>query len=200
MSTNRNPVSRVAEPLARTLSISVGWGVLAFAIAMTAEIVMRKAFAYSFKGMDELGGFVLAITAAAGASYSMAMRAHTRVDVFLVRFSQRWQRALNTMALVTLAAFATFAAWRGWAVLDETIEFSSSAPNLGIALFWPQLIWVISLVLFAGIACAYAAHALILLATGSPGINTNYGPLSVRDELQEELDALKRRGAPEAGA
>lgn len=199
MDAHKNPVSRFAEPVARTLSIAVGWGVLAFAFAMTAEILLRKMFAISFKGMDELGGFVLAITAAAGASYSMAMRAHTRVDVFLVRFSQRWQRVLNTLALVALAGFATFAAWRGWAVLDETIEFSSSAPNLGIALFWPQLLWVVSLVLFAGIASAYAAHALILLVTGKPGINTNYGPLSVRDELEEELSALKRRSAAEAG-
>lgn len=200
MDTIRNPVSRVVVPLARTLSIAVGWGVLAFAIAMTAEIVMRKVFALSFRGMDELGGFVLAITAAAGASYSMAMRAHTRVDVFLVRFSQRWQRALNTLALLMLAAFATFAAWRGWAVLGETMEFNSSAPNLGIALFWPQLVWVVSLVLFAGIASAYAVHALSLLAAGKPGINTSYGPLSLRDELQEELAALKRRGSGKAGA
>ena len=71
---------------------------------------------------------------------------------------------------------------------------------MAIALFWPQLLWVISLVLFAGIACAYAAHALLLLATGKPGINTSYGPLSVRDELQEELAALKRRGSGETGA
>lgn len=193
MKKNINPVSRIVEPVARMLSIAIGWGLLAFALAMTVEIVSRKLFATSFKGMDELGGFILAIAAAAGASYSMAMRAHTRVDVFLVRFSARAQRWLNSSALVALASFALFAAWRGWAVLEETLEFRSSAPNLEVPLSWPQMIWVFGLVLFAVIASAYALHALFLLVTGRPGLNTFYGPLSVNEELESELEALEAR-------
>lgn len=200
MRANINPVSRFVEPLARLLSIAIGWGVLAFALAMTVEIVGRKLFATSFKGMDELGGFVLAIVAAAGASYSMALRAHTRVDVFLVRFSARAQRWLNTSALLALASFALFAAWRGWAVLEETLEFRSSAPNLDIPLSWPQMIWLSGLVLFAVIASAYALHALFLLITGRPGLNSFYGPRSVNEELESELEALEARHgkAPQA--
>lgn len=193
MTKKPNPVSRLVEPLAKCLSIIIGWGLLAFAVAMTAEIISRKLFATSFKGMDELGGFVLAVAAAAGASYSMALRAHTRVDVFLVRFPANVQRWLNTLALVALAGFAVFAAWRGWAVLEETLEFRSSAPNLEIPLSWPQSIWLIGLVLFALIATAYALHALFLLAIGGDGLNGFYGPLSVEDELESELEALGSR-------
>ncbi len=188
-----NPVSRVVEPMARILSIIIGWGVLVFALAMTVEIVSRKLFATSFKGMDELGGFVLAIAAAAGASYTMAMRAHTRVDVFLVRFPAPVQRWLNTLALLALAGFAVFAAWRGWAVLGETVEFGSSAPNLEVPLVWPQAVWFFGLALFAGIASAYGLHALFLLITGRPGLNSYYGPLSVDEELESELAALEAR-------
>ena len=190
-----NPVSRVVEPVARTLSIFIGWGILAFSLAMTAEIVSRKLFATSFKGMDELGGFILAISAAAGASYSMAMRAHTRVDVFLVKFSPGVQRLLNVLALIAMAAFALFSAWRGWAVLAETLEFGSSAVNLEVPLAWPQALWLLGLVMFAGIACAYALHALLLLMAGRPGINGFYGPVSVDEELEGELEALKSRAA-----
>lgn len=197
MSKDANPVSRIVEPIARALSIFIGWGVLIFAIAMTLEIIGRKLFATSFKGMDELGGFILAIVAAAGASYSMALRAHTRVDVFLVRMSKGAQSVLNTLALLALAGSAGFAAWRGWAVLEETMEFSSSAPNLGIPLFYPQLLWLFGLILFAIIALAYAFHALCLLATGRPGINRFYGPLSVDEELEGELEAMKDRAAAE---
>ena len=193
-----DPVSRVAEPLARILSIAVGWGILLFSLAMTAEIIGRKLFATSFKGMDELGGFVLAIGAAAGASYTMALRAHTRVDVFLVRLPQAAQRLLNVLALLALAGFAVYAAWRGWAVLEETIEFSSSAPNLGIPLFYPQAAWVAGIWLFAAIASAYALHALYLLVTRRPGINALYGPPSADDEIAAELKALKERGGARA--
>lgn len=198
MQVDDNPISRFAEPVARFLSIVVGWGVLAFAVAMTAEIIGRKMLGTSLRGMDELGGFVLAVVAAAGASYSMAMRGHTRVDVFLVRLSARAQRWLNTAALVALSGFAGFAAWRGWAVLEETLEFSSSAPNLEISLFWPQALWVAGLVLFSVIASAYALHALFLLISGRPGLNRYYGPLSVQDELDDELEALKARNDGEA--
>lgn len=193
MSDFPNPVGRVAEPIARAVSILVGWAILAFSVALTVEIVARKLFGLSFKGMDELGGFVLAITAAVGASYAMAMRGHTRVDVFLVRLPRPLQRVLNTLALISLAGFAGFAAWRGWAVIDETLEFSSSAPNLGIPLWVPQSAWLTGLVLFAAIAAAYALHALFLLVTGRPGIDALYGPLSVEEELHGELEALEAR-------
>lgn len=193
-----NPVSQFAEPVARYFSIVIGWGILAFSIALSFEIVGRKLFGTSFKGMDELGGFILAIAAATGASYSMALRAHTRVDVFLVRFPPAAQRVLNTLALIAMAAFALFAAWRGYAVLEETLEFNSSAPNLNIPLAYPQMVWLLGLVMFAGIASAFALHALYLLLTGKPGLNTHYGPLSVDEELESELDALKSRAAPEA--
>lgn len=189
-----NPVSLLVEPVARFVSILVGYGILAFAVALTWEIVSRKFFGTAFKGIDELGGFVLAITAVVGASYSMALRGHTRVDVFLVRFPRAVQRLLNTAALASLAGFAIFAAWRGYAVLDETLEFSASAPNLGIPLAYPQGVWLIGLALFALIAAAYAGHALFLLVTGREGINRFYGPLSVEEELEGELQAMKIRG------
>lgn len=192
-----NPIGRVVEPIARIASIVVGWAILAFAVALTVEIVARKLFATSFKGMDELGGFILAITAAVGASYAMAMRSHTRVDVFLVRLPRPLQRVLNTLALLALAGFAGFAAWRGWAVLDETLEFSSSAPNLEIPLWIPQATWLVGLGLFAAIALAYALHATFLLVSGRPGLDALYGPLSVDEELEGELEALKARAEEE---
>ncbi|TXH71929.1 MAG: TRAP transporter small permease, partial [Thiothrix sp.] len=161
--------------------------------ALTCEVVGRKLFSTSFKGIDELGGFVLAISAAIGASYAMLQRSHTRVDVFLVRFSRPVQRFLNMLAMVTFACFASFAAWRGIAVLLETIEFKSSATNLEQPLWIPQLAWVVGLVLLAIIACAYAIHALILFKRKAPELNAWYGPASAQDELEAELAELKAR-------
>lgn len=59
--------------------------VFAYALMLTFEILGRKFFNTSVKGIDELGGFVLAISAAIGASYAVA-HGHTRVDVFLALF------------------------------------------------------------------------------------------------------------------
>jgi len=190
-----NPISRVVEPVARIVAIVFGYTILVYSLALSAEIVGRKLFNTSFKGIDEVGGFVLAIAAAVGASYTMAMRGHTRVDVFLVMMPRRVQRVLNTLAMVTMAVFAVFAAFRGVSVLQETLEFGSVSSNLQQPLWIPQAMWAVGLGLFGLIASAYALHALWLLVTGRPELNAFYGPLTVKDELDGELAALEARNA-----
>lgn len=189
-----NPISEKIAPAARVATIACGWIVFAYAVMLTLEILGRKFFNTSFKGIDELGGFVLAISAAVGASYAMAQRSHTRVDVFLVRFPRSVQRWLNTLAMTTFAFFATFAAWRGVAVLLETLELQSTATNLEQPLWVPQLAWVTGLVLLAAISLSYAIHALYLLARKRTELNAWYGPLSAQEELEAELSELHARG------
>lgn len=191
-----NPISRVVEPVARLAAIVCGYAVLFLSAIVSIEIVGRKLFSFTFQGTDDLGGYVLAIIAVVGASYTMAMRGHTRVDVFLVRMPSGWQRALNTLAMVTMAAFAAFAAWRGLDVLLESIEFQSVASNPRQTPLWqPQSLWVAGLVLFALISFAYAVHALVLLARRCPDLNRFYGPASAQDELEAELTARAERDA-----
>lgn len=193
-----NPISQTIAPAARFATLACGWVVLGYAIALSLEVLGRKLFNTSFKGIDELGGFVLAISAAIGASYTMAQRSHTRVDVFLVRFPRAVQRVLNTLGMATFAFFATFAAWRGISVLMETLEFKSSAPNLELPLWIPQSAWVLGLVLLACISLAYAGHALYLLVGRRPELNAWYGPTSAQEELEAELAELKARGTADS--
>jgi TRAP-type C4-dicarboxylate transport system permease small subunit len=197
-----NPISRVVEPVARWAAIVCGWGVLALSVAITIEILGRKLFNFSFHGIDDIGGYVLAVTATVGASYTMAMRGHTRVDVFLVRMPVGLQRALNALAMATLALFAVFAAWRSTIVLLESIEFQSVATNpLQTPLWQPQTLWLAGIYLFAAIAVAYAAHAAALYVRGSPLLNRFYGPMTAQDELEAELTArLEREAQAEQGA
>ena len=191
-----NPISRIVEPVARWAAIACGWGVLALSLAVTVEILGRKLFAFSFHGIDDIGGYVLAITATVGASYTMAMRGHTRIDVFLVRMPAGLQRFLNTLAMVALAVFAVFAAWRGSVVLMESLEFKSVATTpLQTPLWQPQSLWLAGIVLFAAIALAYAVHAVVLCARGSAQLNRLYGPASAQDELEAELTARLERDA-----
>jgi TRAP-type C4-dicarboxylate transport system permease small subunit len=196
-----NPISRVVEPVARVAAILCGYAVLLLSVLVSIDIVGRKLFSFTFQGTDDLGGYVLAIIAVVGASYTMAMRGHTRVDVFLVRMSAGWQRVLNVVAMVTMAGFAAFAAWRGLDVLQESIEFQSVASNpLQTPLWQPQLLWVIGLALFALISLSYAIHSVVLLARGSDELNRLYGPATAQDELEAELTARAEREAQaEAG-
>jgi TRAP-type C4-dicarboxylate transport system permease small subunit len=191
-----DPISKVVEPVARVAAIVCGYAVLLLSLAVSVEIIGRKLFAHSFPGTDDIGGYVLAIVAIVGASYTMAKRGHTRVDIFLVKMPSGWQRVLNVLAMVTMAAFASFAAWRGSTVLLESIEFQSVASNpLQTPLWQPQSLWLVGLVLFALISLAYALHALLLFVRGDARLNRFYGPASVQDELEAELTAQAERAA-----
>lgn len=189
-----NPISEKITPAVHWATVACGWLLFAYAVVLTLEVLGRKWFATSFKGVDELGGFVLAVAAAIGASYAMARRNHTRVDVFLVRFPRPVQRLLNTLAMLCFAGFACFAAWRGIAVLRDTLEFGSTATNLQQPLWVPQLLWVVGLVLLAAVSLAYGLHALWLLLTGRSELNLWYGPVGAQQELEAELAEIAARG------
>ena len=141
-----NPLSRVVQPIARVVAILSGYAVLLIAALIGFEVIARKLFAFSLQGVDDYGGYVLAITAAVGACYTMAQRGHTRIDLFLVRMPKGLQRWLNTIAMVTLAAMTLFGAWRGWSALAETIEFKSvSSTPAQTPLWMPQTFWLVRL-------------------------------------------------------
>jgi TRAP-type mannitol/chloroaromatic compound transport system permease small subunit len=189
-----NPISRVVQPVARVAAIVSGYAVLAIAFLTGIEILGRKFFGMSLQGVDDYGGYVLAITAAVGASYTMAQRGHTRIDLFLVRMPQGLQRWLNVLAMVTLAGLACYAVLRGWSVLAESIEFKSVSSTPAQTPLWaPQTAWLVGLALFALFALAYAIHALVLLMRGTPELNHWYGPHTVQEELDEELAAARER-------
>ncbi len=185
-----DPISRVVEPVARVAAIVCGYAVLLLSLAVSVEIVGRKLFSHSFPGTDDIGGYVLAIVAIVGASYTMAKRGHTRVDIFLVRMPTAWQRMLNLLAMVTMAAFAIFAAWRGTTVLLESIEFQSVASNpLQTPLWQPQSLWLIGLVLFASsrwptpctrCCCSSRAIRSSTASTARPACRTSSRPNSRR--------------------
>ncbi len=192
--TNSNPVNRAISPVVRFITIVSGWAIFAYSIALTVEILGRKFFNVSFKGIDELGGFILAVSAAIGACYALTQRSHTRVDVFLVMFPRKVQRFLNTLAMVCFSIFAVYAAWRGVYVLKETVEFQSMATNLEQPLWIPQLAWLSGMFLLAALSLVYAVHAIYLLIKGRPELNAWYGPVSAQEELEAELAELKKRG------
>lgn len=184
-----NPLNRFVMPVARIAAILCGYAVMVLAFAICVEIVGRKLFGKSLQGIDDIGGYVLAVTAAIGISYTMAVRGHTRIDVFLMRFPRPVRRLLNMLASVTLASLALYALWRGYAVLDESIEFRSVATNpLQTPLWIPQGLWVLGLALFAIFGCVFAGHAVYLYVTGAAELDRYYGPLSAKDEVEAEIE------------
>lgn len=189
-----NPVANAFEPLARFIAIAGGYWLMLIAAATCIEIISRKLFSFSLLGVDEVGGYTLAVLAALGFSYALVDRAHTRIDFLIGRLPAVVKATANVLAMFTLAAMAIFAVWRGLDVLKESLEFQSRAPTpLQTPLWIPQAFWLAGLAFFALVATALALHAGVLMVRDRGRLNTFYGPPSLEEEIEKEVGALRER-------
>ena len=94
-----NIFSRALSRLVDTLVIIVGWWLVALSILTCVEMVTRKLFSFSLQGIDEVGGYTLAICASIGYSYTLITRGHTRIDFMIGKLPAKARAALNCLAI-----------------------------------------------------------------------------------------------------
>ena len=172
-----------------------GLAFTALGLAVTVETVMRKLFNHSLQGVDELGGYILAVGGALAFCVALTGRGHIRIDILHERLP-RWLRiTLNVVAVLCLALTALALLWMAWISLGDTLAFNSTAQTpWATPLKIPQSIWVVSLALFAVLACI-AAISVCWLAVSGRGerLDRQFGPRSTGEELEEELADLRKR-------
>ena len=195
-----NPLYRGLRHAVEWATLASGWWLLLIAVATCVEMVTRKVFNFSLQGVDEVGGYTLAVTSALGFSYALLARGHTRVDFLLSKLPPGLRAAFNAFAMVTLAVGAVFASWRAYAVLAESIEFDShSTSPLQTPLWLPQSLWFFGYLLFALVATAMALHACGLLVTDRDALNREYGPPTLEEEIESETGGIKLSADGSAG-
>ena len=187
--------------VARVCCILAGWSLMLISVATCVEIITRKYFDYSFKGLDELGGYMLAGVSAFGFAYTLAKRSHMRVTLLFPYVSTSVQAILNVLAMVTLAAMAAFCAYRGiFEVLDSLASGKRSNTPLQVPIWIPQLVWLAGMMLFAAGAILMALHSMQLLFGNRLQLNRLYGPQSLEEEISTEVElAEAREGLKKAG-
>lgn len=170
----------------RLIGILAGYACLGLSFLIVAEILGRKLLNVSLQGVDEIGGYVVAITGTFGMALAAADRAHTRIDVLLVRLPQRAQAMLNLFAYLCLAAAAAFMAYMAWATLNDSIAFKSvSSTPLQVPLWIPQSMWLAGLMLFGLTALVMAGRGVLALRKGLAQAEQVLAPPTVAEEIEE---------------
>src|SRR4051794_35618322 len=105
---NLGPIERIS----RAAALICGYAYLGLCFLIGFEILARRFFHFSLQGVDEIGGYVLAITVAFGFGYALMQGAHTRIDIVLTYLGTRGRAICNLLALVGITVFASFMAWR----------------------------------------------------------------------------------------
>lgn len=191
-------LQRLAERIA-TFGAWLGGGLLLLAAAgICAEIVLRSAFAVSLGGMDEIGGYALAISSAWAFAYTLISRAHIRIDTAYLAMPRRLRALLDLLALGALIAFFAIVTWYGARLLLRTINIGARAMTpLATPLVLPQSLWVTGLVVFLLVALVVLVNTVIALAHGDLARAQRLaGSRSVGEELEDELERAPDRPSP----
>lgn len=163
-------------------------------IATCVEVIGRKFFGFSLKGIDEIGGYVLAGTSAIGFTYALLTRTHMRITLLFDHIPSIARAVLNVLAMVTLAGLAIFCAVRGYAELDASLTSMRSANTpLQTPMWIPLSVWWAGLALFAVATSVQAVHAFGLLWRDQATLNRLYGPQSLDEEIATEVSLAEER-------
>jgi len=188
------------EALAATV---FGLAFLVLAVAVTAETIMRKVFNRSLQGVDELGGYILALAGAMSFAVALVARAHIRIDIVHDHLPAPLRVALNLLANLAILVCALALLRMAWFAYDESAALGATAQTpWATPLKYPQALWVVALLPFLLVCGFEVVRILALLFRGEfRTIDRLYGPRTAQEELEDELADLKTRGVtPEAGA
>lgn len=181
----------------RFLGIIFGVMMLVLSVAITAETLLRKLLSISLGGVDELGGYAIAIAAPLAFSVALADRAHIRINQLTHFFPRKVQAVLDVAAVLSLAALSMFFLHFSIQTVLDTWTYKSIAQTpWATPLIWPQGIWLVAMTCFPAAALWLGGRALRLLLRGDwLQIYREFGTPSADEELQAELEDLKRREA-----
>jgi TRAP-type C4-dicarboxylate transport system permease small subunit len=184
------------QRLDRILAMIFGFGLLALALLAAVETVMRKMFNKSLQGVDELGGYILAVTAALSFAIALHGRTHIRIDLVHDHLPRALRVALNAVAMTAIAVSALAAFYMAWLALADTIQFNATAQTpWATPLKIPQSAWVLALALFALVAVVEAVRTVGAIVAGDiDRVDRAYGPRGAKEELDDELADLRSRG------
>src|SRR6266700_615002 len=168
---------------------------LAF-LVLTIETIMRKVFNQSLQGVDELGGYILALAGALSFSVALVARAHIRIDIVHEHLPRVLRVPLNLLASLSILACAVALLRMAWFACYESAALGATAQTpWATPLKYPQALWVAALVPFLVVCAVEVSRLVALLAKGDiREIDRSYGPRTAQDELDDELEDMKARG------
>lgn len=168
---------------------------IALSIAIAAETILRKFFSYSMGGIDELGGYAVAVGAPLAFLVAATHQAHIRINILHAKLPPKPRAILNVVAAASLTVLALFLAYFAFTTTRQTFVLGSIAQTpWATPLIYPQSVWLIAIATFALGTIWLSIRAIVLLCRRDwPMLVASYGPGSAQEELEAELADLQTR-------
>ncbi len=183
----------VMEKITSGAAWASGILLLATAFLIAVEVTLRKGFAVSMGGADEISSYTLAVCCSWTMGFALLKKAHVRIDVFYVRLSRSLQHALDLLSLALFGFVMTIVTRYAYVVVKTSfIKRSIANTPLATPLWIPQGLWFTGLLLFTATILALLAAVTAALARGDGRRARDlYGASSLDEEIEEESRAAR---------
>ena len=180
----------------RVCQVSVWIGgllMIGASILIGVEVLIRKFFSLSIGGADEIGGYVLSMSAAWAFGFALLQRGHVRIDSIYVTFPPRVRAGLDLLGVALFMYFFGLILYYAYDVLADSIRVGTvSWTKLQTPLVIPQSVWFAGLLVSVFVAFLLFLRSLIHFAAGDlAAMQPLVGSRSVDEELKEEIKGLE---------
>lgn len=176
-----------AEKISQVAVWISGLLLLLASIMIAVEVVLRKAFAISIGGADELSSYTLAISCTWGYSFALFRKSHIRIDVLYNHLPQFGRFALDIIANVLMLIYISILCYFAFFVVKTSIVKHSVANTpLATPLWIPQSLWFTGLLWFGlTIFIIIAATIYNLIRKDAAAASKLSGISTLNEEIQE---------------
>lgn len=180
-----------AERGARVAALGGGLLILAAAVLVSVDVILRKLFSVTLGGADELSGYALAIGSTWSFAFVLLHRGNVRIDALYQHLPRALAAVCDMLALSALLGFVSVVAWRGWGVLAQSWQLNAhSNSSLAVPLAVPQALWWLGYVAF--VVCAVVLllrGAVSFFAADWASVNRLIGARSIQEDADDELSS-----------
>lgn len=178
-----------AQRASRAGALAGGVLMLAAAVLVSVDVLIRKFANVTLGGADELSGYALAIGSTWSFAFVLLNRGNVRIDALYQHLPRALAVACDLLAVVALLVFGSVVAWHGAGVVTQSWASNSHSNSaLAVPLVVPQALW------WAGYAWFVACAALLLARAGGAVLRRDWsrvgeliGARSIQDEADDEL-------------
>lgn len=141
-------LSRAIDALSEAMGRFSGYLVLICCLVSAGNAIVRYVFNYSSNGWLEIQWYMFAFIVLIGASYTLRMNEHVRVDIIYGAIAPRTRIWVDIIGIVLfLLPGCFYLAWLSWPMFHLSWVQNEISSNAGGLIRWP-----VKLIIFAGFA------------------------------------------------
>ena len=134
-------LSRAIDSVNARFGALADWFVLASVLISADNAIVRYVFGYSSNGLLEIQWYLFGGAVFLGASYTLKMNEHVRVDVVYSHLSDRGRLYVDVFGLIFfLLPAMIFLGWLSWPVFVKAFTTGEMSDNYGGLIRWPILL------------------------------------------------------------